>query len=175
MNRILTIADGADRLVRIVGEAMAWTALAMVLLITFNVVARYLFSYGVVGLQEMEWHLMAVGALFGMPYALNRGEDVRVDVLYGAFSPRAKRIVDAFGALCLGVISLLIAWLAFGFVAQSHALGESSADPGGLPYRWILKAAIPSAFLLLGLQAFARFVFDVAALTGHRPPSPTES
>lgn len=175
MRFVLQLADGADRLVRIVGEVMAWTGLAMVLLIAFNVIARYLFSYGVVGLQEMEWHLMAVGALFGMPYALNRGEEVRVDVLYGSFPPKVKLVVDAVGVLCLGIISLMIAKLALGFVAQSYALGEGSADPGGLPYRWILKAAIPAAFLLLAIQSFARFVFDLARLTGHRPISPTES
>ena len=172
---LLKLADGADRLVRIIGEVVAWTGLAMVLLIAFNVIARYLFSYGVVGLQEMEWHLLAVGALFGMPYALNRGEEVRVDVLYGSFSPRVKLYVDAVGVLCLAIVSLLIAWLALGFVGQSYALGESSADPGGLSYRWILKAAIPAAFLLLGIQSLARFVFDVARLTGHRPPAPAES
>ena len=166
---LLRWAEGADRAVRLVGEAAAWTGLLMVLLIAFNVIARYLFSYGVVGLQEMEWHLLAVGALFGMPYALNRGEEVRVDVLYGAFPPRVKLVVDAVGVLCLALASLLIAWLALGFVGQSFRLGEGSADPGGLPARWLLKAAIPAAFALLALQALIRFLFDLARLTGHRP------
>ena len=172
---LLRWAEGADRAVRLVGEAAAWTGLLMVLLIAFNVIARYLFSYGVVGLQEMEWHLLAVGALFGMPYALNRGEEVRVDVLYGAFPPRVKLAVDAVGVLCLALASLLIAWLALGFVGQSFRLGEGSADPGGLPARWLLKAAIPAAFALLALQALIRFLFDLVRLTGHRPTDTAEA
>jgi len=168
---LLKIADGADGFVRIVGQLVAWTGLAMVLVIAFNVIARYGFSFGAVAMQEAEWHLMAIGALFGVPYALNRGEEVRVDILYGSFPPRLKRAVDAFGTLCLALAAALIAWLALGFVSQSYMLGEGSADPGGLPARWLLKACIPAAFALLALQAFARFIFDVAALTGHRPAS----
>jgi TRAP-type mannitol/chloroaromatic compound transport system permease small subunit len=33
---------------------------------------------------------------------------------------------------------------------------EGSGDPGGLPARYILKAAIPIGFFLLALQGFSR-------------------
>ena len=164
MKPVVAFADGAHRLVRIVGEAMAWTGLAMVLLIAFNVFARYLFAYGSVALQESEWHLMAVGALFGMSYGLNQGEEVRVDVLYAGFSPRAKQIVDTLAALLLFLVSVAILALSIGFVMQSYNLAEGSADPGGLPYRWVLKACIPSAFALLSLQALANFLRQCVGL-----------
>ncbi|WP_198669137.1 hypothetical protein [Elioraea thermophila] len=32
-------------------------------------------------------------------------------------------------------------------------MNEGSANPGGIPYRWALKALIPLGFLLLALQA----------------------
>lgn len=177
MRRLIAFADGADRLVRIVGEAAAWTGLLMVLLIGFNVFARYLFAYGSVALQESEWHLLAVGALFGMSYGLNQGEEVRVDVLYAGFSPRAKRLVDIFASLLLFLVSLAIAYLSIGFVLQSYSLGEGSADPGGLPLRWVLKACIPLAFLLLALQALSNLLLLGAGLLDpgfadtRRPPS----
>ncbi|WP_226580571.1 TRAP transporter small permease subunit [Acuticoccus sediminis] len=168
MSALIKIADGADRLVRIVGEIVAWSGLVMVLLIAFNVIARYFFSYGLVALQELEWHLMAVGALFGICYALNRREEVRVDVLYARFPPRVQRAIDILGSLLLGLIALKIAWLSIGFVTRSYALGEGSADPGGLPARYVLKAAIPAAFALLAVQAFARVVHDTATLAARR-------
>ena len=158
MRPVLAFADGAHRLVRIIGEAMAWTGLAMVLLIAFNVFARYLFAYGSVALQESEWHLMAVGALFGMSYGLNQGEEVRVDVLYAGFSPSAKLAVDTLASLLLLLVALAVLALSIGFVMQSYNLAEGSADPGGLPYRWVLKACIPIAFGLLALQALANFL-----------------
>ena len=169
MSGLLRVADGADRLVRLIGEIMAWSGLVMVLLIGFNVFARYLFSYGSVAMQELEWHLMAVGALFGMSYGLNRGEEVRVDVLYAHFPPRLKTAINALGSLLLCLVALAVVWLAIGFVSQSYMLQEGSPDPGGLPARWILKAIIPAAFLLLALQAFARTIADAAALFGAHP------
>lgn len=161
------LTDGADRFVRHIGEIMAWTGLAMVLVIAFNVCARYLFSFGSVALQETEWHLLAVGALFGMPYALNRGEEVRVDVLYGRFSPGAQRAVNAAGAFLLMLAALVIAYLSLSFVRQSFALGEGSADPGGLPARWLLKAAIPASFFLLALQSLSAFARHLTGRTAE--------
>jgi TRAP-type mannitol/chloroaromatic compound transport system permease small subunit len=38
---------------------------------------------------------------------------------------------------------------------QSWAINEQSADPGGLPWRWALKALIPIGFILLSLQSVA--------------------
>ena len=34
---------------------------------------------------------------------------------------------------------------------------EGSPDPGGIPYRWVIKALIPIGFAMLFLQAFAAF------------------
>lgn len=168
----MRIADGADRVVRVVDETVAWTGLALVLLIAFNVIARYAFAHGSVAAQEMEWHLMAVGALFGISYALNRREEVRVDVLYARFPERVQRVIDAAGTLALALCAGAIAWLSIGFALRSHALGEGSADPGGLPARWLLKAAIPVAFAILALQAVARVVQDVARLAGAPREAP---
>ena len=38
---------------------------------------------------------------------------------------------------------------------QSYRIGEGSPDPGGLPYRFIIKAFIPAGFVLLALQSLA--------------------
>ena len=46
--------------------------------------------------------------------------------------------------------------------AQSYAIDEISSDPGGLPYRWVLKALIPLGFALLALQSLARRCCGVA-------------
>ena len=72
------------------GRATAWLALAIVLLMATNVVLRYLFSYGSVWTQELEWHLLTPLIMFGIAYALLKGEHVRVDVLYGNFSEANK-------------------------------------------------------------------------------------
>jgi TRAP-type mannitol/chloroaromatic compound transport system permease small subunit len=44
------------------------------------------------------------------------------------------------------------------YVMQSYAIGERSADPGGIPYRWVIKAFIPLGFALVSLQTAAAIV-----------------
>jgi TRAP-type mannitol/chloroaromatic compound transport system permease small subunit len=144
-----------DRLVEVIGEATSWIALAIVVLMATNVVLRYLFSIGSVWSQELEWHLLTPLIMFGISYALLHGEHVRVDVLYANFGARTKALVDFASALLSIVICILFIWLSLKYVAQSYVIDEKSSDPGGLAYRWVLKAMIPAGFALLVLQSLA--------------------
>jgi TRAP-type mannitol/chloroaromatic compound transport system permease small subunit len=144
-----------ERFTDLTGRATSWLVLVIVVLMATNVLLRYLFSYGSVWAQELEWHLLAPLILFGMSYALLHGEHVRVDVLYANFSPRQKLYVDLLSAVLSIAVSVIIIALSLKYVQQSWVIGEQSSDPGGLPYRWALKALIPLGFLFLTLQSLA--------------------
>jgi TRAP-type mannitol/chloroaromatic compound transport system permease small subunit len=148
-----------------IGGLTAWIALVMIGLVATNVVLRYSFSFGSVWAQELEWHLLAALILLGMSYALQRGENVRVDVFYARFSSALKRVVDVISALLLITVSLAFIWLSLGYVEQSRSIMEASADPGGIPYRWLVKSLIPLGYGLLVLQQLAQLVrlFDAPA------------
>ncbi len=147
-----------ERFVDRVGRATSWLALAIVLLMAVNVILRYLFSVGSVWSQELEWHLLAPLILFGIAYALQKGEHVRVDVAYAHFTPQNKERVNLLSALLCLAISVIVIWLSLKYVEQSYVIGEKSSDPGGLTHRWVLKALIPVGFVLLALQSIAEVV-----------------
>ncbi|MEP2453869.1 TRAP transporter small permease subunit [Roseibium sp.] len=152
-----------------IGHVTAWSGLALVLLVAFNVLGRYLFSFGTVALQEAEWHLMAASALFGMSYGLNQGGEVRVDIFYSRMSQRRQSLIDVFATVALCGCALVIAWLSLNFVQQSYSIGESSPDPGGLPHRYLLKALLPVSFVLLAVQALAMCAEALLRVMGHGP------
>ena len=60
--------------------------------------------------------------------------------------------------------SLLVIWFSLGYVEQSFSIMEQSPDPGGIPYRWVIKAFIPLGFFILLLQSAASFVRDIHRL-----------
>ena len=161
---INSVARGASTLVRHIGQISAWLGLALVLVVSFNVLGRYLAGIGSVALQETEWHLMAAAALMGMSYGLNQGGEVRVDIFYDKMSPRLQALVDLISALLLCAVALIIAWLSIAYVQSSYSIGEGSPDPGGLPHRFALKAVMPVAFGLLALQAFVMFAAALSHL-----------
>lgn len=138
-----------------VGSAASWIVLGIVVLMAANVTLRYLFRTGSVWAQELEWHLLAPLVLAGMSYALRHGDHVRVDIVYARLGARAQAAVDFASALLTIAVALGILWLSLGYVGQSWAIGETSADPGGLTHRWVLKALIPAGFALLALQGAA--------------------
>ena len=141
-----------EALIDAVGRATLHLCLAMIGLVALNVLLRYSLSFGSVWSQELEWHLLAAVILLGMGYAIQRGDNVRVDVFYANFSPRAKFIVNLVSDVLLLAIALLFIKLSLAYVGQAWAINESSADPGGIPFRWAVKGLIPLGFGLLALQ-----------------------
>jgi TRAP-type mannitol/chloroaromatic compound transport system permease small subunit len=146
---------GVETAVRLFGWIAAWSCVALVLLVAGDVIARYLFRIGAVWLQELQWHLISPIALFGMSYALLCGEQVRVDILFDRYPAAVRRGVEIAGGLALTLIALYAMWLALPWVQQSWLRNEASPNPGGLPWRWALKALVPLGFLLLALQGIA--------------------
>lgn len=155
------------------GRAISWLVLAMVLIIAFDVAMRYLFQAGSVGLQELQWHLFALIFLLGAAYTFKHDGHVRVDIFYRSrhLSDRGRAWVDLLGGLFfLLPFCLLIIISSAPFVDAAFAIGEGSPDPGGLPYRFLLKAAIPLGFGLLLLQGIAHMLRSLALLLGHPIP-----
>lgn len=150
------LAGRLERAVDLIGRAAAWLALALVLLMAANVLLRYLFHIGSVWSQELEWHLLVPLALFGMSYAILRDGHLRVDLLYVRFGAWTRLWIDFASALLLLGVAVAIFYLSLGYVWQSASIGEQSPDPGGLPYRYVLKAFIPAGFAVLALLALAQ-------------------
>ena len=147
-----------DRLIGIVGEfaSLLWTVLMLVIVV--QVVLRYVFGL-------VQWHLYAVGFLLGLSFTEVHERNVRIDVLAERWSQRTRLWIELFGICCflLG-FSLVVVWFAVPFMVTSWQLGEVSAAPGGLPWRWALKSFLVTAFALLALAGLGRLTRVWAAL-----------
>jgi TRAP-type mannitol/chloroaromatic compound transport system permease small subunit len=139
------------------GRSLSWIWLLLLGVIVINVVLRYVFSEGRVELEEVQWHLYSIGFLLGMSYAYQADTHVRVDVLHEKFSLRTQAWIELYGTLLL-LVPFIALVLVYGvpFVVSSFELAEVSSSPGGLPLRWLIKAALPVAFGLLALAVIAR-------------------
>jgi TRAP-type mannitol/chloroaromatic compound transport system permease small subunit len=151
-------ADRIEQVIDRIGRLAAWLGLALVLFVAYDVLGRYVLGGASVAMQELEWHLLPPIALIGMSYTMCHREHVRVDVFYEKFPPRIRIAIDLFAALLTAVIALLIIKLSLNYVWQSYRINEGSPDPGGLPYRFILKGFIPAGFALLFVQAVAQCI-----------------
>jgi TRAP-type mannitol/chloroaromatic compound transport system permease small subunit len=152
--RLLKIADILDNFIDRIGRVTGWFALLLVLVMSANVLMRYGFRTGSVALQELEWHLMAPICMLGLSYAILKDGHVQVDILYGRFPLRVKRLIDFISTVFVVILIAILLKLSIPYVMQSYAMGEKSPDPGGLTHRWLLKAMLPLGFALLLIQSF---------------------
>ncbi len=163
MQRVLTYA--LDSLSSWVAKIAAWLCVALVLVTVTDVLLRYFFQAGSVAVQEMEWHLFGIIFLFGIAKTYQDDEHVRVDIVYSRLSEKAQAWVNIIGTLIFLVpLSAIIIWSSIPYVEAAFRLSEQSADPGGLPYRFLIKATIPFGFFLLLLQAAANFTRSAQVL-----------
>ena len=172
MRRALRIARAIDRLSEVVGRAVSWLALAMILIGAYNAIVRYLGRFMGWSLSsnvyiELQWYLFSLVFLLGAAYTLKRDAHVRVDVFYGRLSPRAQAWIDLLGgALFLIPFCVFALWVSWPQVANSWAVREVSSDPGGLP-RYPIKSVILLAFALLLLQGVSQVIHRLAFLRGE--------
>lgn len=147
-----------EAIVELLGGLARLCVLALVVLVAANVILRYLFSIGPVALQELEWHLISPIALFGLAYGMKHKADVRVDFVYDRFGPVGKGWIDLASAALTFLVALVIVYLSVPYVMQSYDMLEGSPDPGGLPYRYLLKIFLPLGFGLLMIQGVANLL-----------------
>lgn len=158
-----------NRFSDLLGKLAALLFVLMLFTVFYDVVARYVLNDVSIGMQELEWHLFAAMFMLGVPYTLRTGGHVRVDLIYERQSVKRKALIDLFGAALLLVpFSLLVGYYGIGFAQEAFELGETSGDPGGLPYRWIIKAVIPFTFFAIALSGLGMMLKSINVLTGHR-------
>jgi len=156
MNVLKWLSRWIDTLNERIGRGVAWVTLGLVLVVFIDVVMRYLFNTSFVFTQELEWHLFGFIFLIGAGYTLLHDGHVRVDIIYQRLSHKGRAWINLFGVLlflipgCLMVIST--SWK---FTVTSYAMLEGSPDPGGIPFRFLLKGCMPVGFTLLLMQGIS--------------------
>jgi len=164
------------------GRAAAWLLLPLLVLVLIAVVGAQvrlstlaewqadlpLFgqSLTMMGLAELQWHLMAVMVMLGLAYALTEDRHVRVDLLYAGFGRKGQAGVNLVGDLLLLLpFCAVIGWLSLGFVEFAWKTGEQS-DYGGLADRWLVKSLMPIGLAVLACAALGRCLVNAARLMG---------
>jgi TRAP-type mannitol/chloroaromatic compound transport system permease small subunit len=161
------IADRIDRLTGAVGRAVAWLALAMVLVQFAVVVMRYGLGIGSIWLQESILYAHAALFLLAAAWTLAGDGHARIDIFYADASPRGKALVDLCGALLLLLpFMAVLAWYAWPYVARSWAILERSQEVSGLPFVFLLKSLLLLFALTMALQGIAQAIRALAALRG---------
>jgi len=160
-----TIAAGIDACNEWIGRLVSWVVVLLVAVVFIDVVMRYAANTSFVFTQELEWHLFGFIFLMGAGYTLLYDQHVRVDVVYQRLSARGQAWINVLGCVFLLFPgALLIIHTSFGFAREAFTFMEGSPNPGGIPFRYIIKSCVPLGFLLLLFQGISMFIRNLAIL-----------
>ncbi len=152
INKIL-IDKSINKILEICGNLSAILIVTLIFLIISDISMRYILGISKVWMMELEWHLFSASFLLAINYALATDKHIRVDIFYNEMSSRSKALINIFSSLFLLIPWSIISFKSSGIYAyNSFLLWETTPDPGGLPFRFIIKSIIPLIFLLLIVQ-----------------------
>ncbi|HVE48910.1 MAG TPA: TRAP transporter small permease subunit [Casimicrobiaceae bacterium] len=153
------VAAAIDAITRLVGKAIAWLIIPMVMSLVWEVVARYLFNAPTVWAYDMTFMLYGTFFMLGSAWTLQRGGHIRTDIYYSRWSPRTRALVDLVCYLVLFFPAIAIfGWLGWGYFLRSFELNERIVTSPWLPIVWPFKFVIPLTAALLVLQGIAETI-----------------
>ena len=167
MNVLVSISRGLDNISEWVGRGVSWVTLGLVLVVFVDVVMRYLLQTSFVFTQELEWHLFGFIFLIGAAYTLRHDGHVRVDIIYQRLSTRGKAWINLIGVLFFMLPGcLMVVITSYKFTYNSWSILEGSPDPGGIPFRFLIKGCITVGFAMLILQGISLGIHSLLQIMG---------
>ncbi len=167
MKAILRIIDTINNGV---GSAAHWLCTALVLLITLEVIRRFVFNSP--SMWAFESAMMMGAAIYTLAWSyvhLHRGH-VKVDIFYIHLPRRVQALIDVLGNIFFFFPFIIIFTIAAVDKAQySWAVNERMEETVWYPPLGPLRTVIAIALILFLFQGAANFVRDFYVLIRNRP------
>jgi TRAP-type mannitol/chloroaromatic compound transport system permease small subunit len=154
-----------------IGKTFAWLIVVLVIVVGYDVVARFLFRSPTGYAFEVGYYLYATLFMVGGAYALARNQHVRGDFFYRNWPVRVQAAVEVV-MMVFFFFPAMIALVSSGwqfFFAAFLILERTQTSAVSLPL-WPLKGVIPLAGVLMLVQGVVEFTRGLIALrTGVWP------
>ncbi len=149
-----SLGRGIDWILR--GDQLACeiVMIAMMLMITVEVVCRTFFNYSLQFSDEISSYLLVAVTFLGIGISLKEGSLFRVDFLYARFSARLKSLLEFFFSLLSLAFVLLVEYQILRFLMSSIKRGITAPTLLGTPlYLPQLVMPVGLTFVILILLA----------------------
>ena len=161
-SKFLNVIEKAERAV------LALSMAAMVVLMLYQVILRYVFSASNSWSEELVRYLFILDVMLAASIAVRRNSHLQIDVLINCFSPKLKRIFTIAATLAGIVFLALLFWYSLDLCMTA----TSNVSPGlGIPMS-IPYACVPLGAVLMILTSIEVVLKPVEELR-HEEEVPT--
>lgn len=150
------LSDIYGRILDSLAVAAALLLLAMVIIVTGDILLRNLIVKGFVWANEVSEYALYLITLLTAPWLLRRGQHVRLDLILTAVPRRAAWLMEAAGDV-LGFIVCLV-MIRYAWLMTFEAFRNGSITIKNLIFpEWWMLAPLPISFVLLAIEFVFRF------------------
>ena len=166
---LIRIARALDPIAIWSGRLAAWLVVPMVLGLSYEVVARYVFNAPTLWAYDMTFMLYGSFFMLGAAYTLQRKGHIRTDSLYGNWSARTQGWIDVACYLLMFIPFVMVfLYTGWGYFWKAFSTGERFVSSPWMPITWPFKLVMPLTGLLLLIQGISEFLKSLhAALHGR--------
>lgn len=152
------------------GALAAWIVIPLMVVVMIDVFMRHVLNSPTNWGYDVLWMLFSAQFLLGGAFTLLRGGHIRIDIVYGILSDRAKQIYDIINTLVIILLpAVLLTWAGIVFAADAWISGESLSTTNWHFPAGPSRTLIPIGFFLLSLQCVAEIIKNINELKKGRP------
>lgn len=167
------LADRLDRIAIWSGRLTCLLLIPLVLGLSYEVAARYLFNAPTTWAYDLTFMLYGAFFMLGAAFCLQRKGHVRTDMFYERLTPRRQALIDLAGyALFFLPFVYLLIVVGGAYFWKAFVTRETFVTSAWQPLTWPFKLAIPVAGVLLSIQGAAEVLKALHALRFGRWPQP---
>ena len=147
-----------------------WFIVALVVLVTLEVVLRYAFTKPTLWGYELHVMLAASSYILAFAYTHRMRAHVRVDMIYAHLPPRGQALIDVLGTLILFFpFIFMLSYAAWSWMFDAWATSEKMPITGWYPPAGPLRTVVLYGLGLFAFQAIAHFIRDIYLLIRGKP------
>ena len=164
----IRIVRAIDRFTDMTGTWVAWLNVLLVLVVTYEVFARYAFDAPTIWSFDLTYMLYGTIFMLGAAYTLHKGAHIRTDFFFEKWSVRTRGAIDATAYIVFFFPSLVVFLMVSGAQGwYAFEIGEVSEQTPWRPILWPFKMVVSATCLLLLIQGVSETIKSVyAARTG---------
>jgi TRAP-type mannitol/chloroaromatic compound transport system permease small subunit len=165
---VRALVRSIETISRFGGHMAAGLVLTLIVLMDYEVVARYVFAAPTTWGYEVSTWVMGASFVLAIAYALMTDSHVRVDFVHDVLGPTARHAVDVLGYV-LFVLPLLLwlSWGMWGYFYGAFTTAERSGQSAWNPVIWPFRLVLLLGVVTLTLQVIAEVVKSASALAGR--------
>jgi len=160
MQRLRSLLRTIDNISEYSGRLVSLLSIGLVVAITYEVGARYGFNAPTEWNYETSIFLFGSYIILGGAYALRHGAHVKVDIIYGYLSPRARATFDLLTCWLFFFFCGILVWKGWQF-GWTSVMALEHTDTAWSPPIYYFKMTLPIGAILLFLQGAAKFIRDL--------------